>query len=613
MKRIFHPYDQDGRPARGNRDVANGNRGQASPKVSGASQARGSMAGWYEQALPPVGTSSASSANPNLRHQRVKPRNTYPVVTSTTNVDVALDSSQPQPGAATTNSARIFPIGGSNGLGQDPQPLPQRAPRLQFSRYRQSQPQPQPQAFSGPANPGNVLRQQQWGGDYRNFYLPQQAFVNGGWYSQEALALQNAHDHQIAHPLQSSQATSSHTAPSTGQIHPQYSVNGSYFAVYPPAPTTNGASQEFFARDQIPPQGLAVPSARASGGVLGAVPVSSYDGGCRRAPHESSKAQVAKGIGAPKKIRTSLQDQNRGPFPRALPDDEAECPRPNCGKVMKKTNIPRHLKSKSHGGEGAVCPLCTRRLARADCVARHVKKYCPNRIASSDVIEEDDDDDDEGDTLPSGSTSGTRSHVPARPPFNARSLSRHNDTPSPHATSECSLNGLQAEGGYADNTHPAIPATYIPTPLLDAAPCDLYADDVPDPVSDVFDNVLEYCEEPFDPQGSRECIAEDMVESLNSTVGNVSLVTELSSDNTADPAAEDQTTDVPNDVAGPAPDADDLEDALLHELDDHDYGGERNDPYDFDRGYGLEDLLGDTHSVGEEKGEGGNDDFSYYY
>ncbi|KDQ22542.1 hypothetical protein PLEOSDRAFT_1087149 [Pleurotus ostreatus PC15] len=689
MKPYFHPYNQDRRPARAssnNGDAAYGNQSLTVPQGFGASQARGSMAGWYEQALPPVDASSTSSANST----HANPGNPYPVVTpsTSTNADVALYYSQHP---ASTSGARILPPGGSDTLGQDAQPLPQRAPQLRFARL--AQPQPQPQAFSGSANMGHALGRPQW--DVGFNYLAQPQALYAGYYSNSFLSQQTfpplvGSGYLQNDPLEDNLQMTSHTASSAGQNHPQNPVNGSYFGFYPPVPAPgNGASQELFARPQILPQGFAVPSTRASDGIVGPVPAASYDGGYRHAPYQSAKAQVEKGRGRPKKTRSSWQDQNRSPVPRVLAKDEAECPRPNCDKVMKKANIRRHLRSKFHGGEGTFCPLCDCPLSRSDCVPRHIKKYCPNRNTSNDATEEQEDDDEEDDTLLSTSTSDTQSPLiaapeqvpqasvygapgllPALAPLNAKSTSSHSDTLSPHAASEGSLNGSQYEGGYTDDTHPALPAAYnylypypedtryTPTPPLDAAPCDIYADDAPDPGFDGFDNILEYWEESFDPQGSLadarpdevwDNRAEDTIDSLDSTApGNNGSVlaaafptapvptlaprveghgpssedgsvyaradaAELSGDDTADPVAGEQNADTPNDVAGLGLDSDDLEDALIHEFDNHDYGGESNDLYDLYRSYGLEDLFGDTHSVGEEKGEGGNDKFVYYY
>ncbi|KAG5219495.1 hypothetical protein IMY05_C4874000100 [Salix suchowensis] len=65
----------------------------------------------------------------------------------------------------------------------------------------------------------------------------------------------------------------------------------------------------------------------------------------------------------------------------------------------------------------------------------------------------------------------------------------------------------------------------------------------------------------------------------------------FSGDNTADPVAVEQNADTPNDVAGPGPDSDDLEDARIHGFDNHGYGSESNDLYVFDRGCGFEALF----------------------
>ncbi|KAF9487193.1 hypothetical protein BDN71DRAFT_1514214 [Pleurotus eryngii] len=152
------------------------------------------MAGWYEQALPPVDVSSASSANPTPRHRHANPGNPNPVVSSTsTNVNVALYFSQPQPGVAPVDigGTRTLPLGGSDALGQDAQLLPQRAPQLQSPRH----PRPQPQAFSGSPNLCGALGQQQW--DVGFNYLAQPQAPYGGYYSNFFLSQQTL---PVGHP-----------------------------------------------------------------------------------------------------------------------------------------------------------------------------------------------------------------------------------------------------------------------------------------------------------------------------------------------------------------------------------------------------------------------------
>ncbi|KAF4587986.1 hypothetical protein EYR38_009947 [Pleurotus pulmonarius] len=438
MKPTFHPYDQAGRPLRAtsnNAPVSNGHPAQLSggSQAQGSTNTQGSTYGWYERAPPPVGASrvsSASSDNSAPRQRRVNPGNPYPVVApASTNDDIALYSpqSQPQPDNASP--------GFSGTLGQEARPLPRQL-QPQSRPQPPSQTQPLTQAPSGSAVAGDALARQQWlaffnsswqsqapyggGSSNPNFFSSQQTFPappHNGWYTQGAPPAQNAP--QMARANQQAQATphtrmaSTHSTPSAGQHHTGDLANGSYFGgVYPPAPAPgNNAPRVFFPQPQV----LAgLPTSAASDRPFGAVSAASYNGQQKRAPYQSGKAKANKGQGAPKKTRSSLQDQNRNPVSGPPPAGSVVCPIPGCDAVVKKEGLTRHLKTLRHGGVGKICPLCHRSLSRTDSVGRHIRLHCPKANAGDGVDDEDEDgEEEEGEEqedLPvlSCSSSGTR-------------------------------------------------------------------------------------------------------------------------------------------------------------------------------------------------------------